>query len=139
MGKKKNKRKKLKTLKKQLEKQLKPKLRPPEKRAKPPLSSQTKTSTSEVTNRKPTAGTIRSVIFTLKCTETSCKKKEMQNNKKHNLEITTTPPKITSYFLKITSFTSFLLDFWILFGFGFLTYRFWIIGFFSTDFSRINK
>merc|ERR1711997_265499 len=30
-------------------------------------SFQTKTSTSEVTNRKPTAGTIRSAIFTLKC------------------------------------------------------------------------
>merc|ERR1712046_128278 len=89
--KKKNKRKKLKTPRRQLEKQLKPKLRSPQLRAKPPLSFQTKTSTSEVTNRKPTAGTVRSVIFTLKCTETSCKQRKYKYKKTHNLITTTSP------------------------------------------------
>merc|ERR1712173_197723 len=78
--KKKNKRKKPKTPRKQL----KPKLRSPQLRAKPPLSSQIRTSTSEVTNKKPTAGTVRSVIFTLKCTETSCKKGNIKKQKKNN-------------------------------------------------------
>merc|ERR1739838_761304 len=81
-----------------------------EKRAKPPLSFQTKTSTSEVTNRKPTAGTIRSVIFTLKCTETSCKKRKYNKNNNNNFSLP------TNYFLLLIT-SSFLLDFWILFGF----------------------
>merc|ERR1712173_507541 len=74
--KKKNKRKKPKKPKKLLENKLKPKLKPPEKKAEPPILFQTKISTRELTNRKLTAGTVRSVIFTLKCTETSCKQRK---------------------------------------------------------------
>merc|ERR1712173_228853 len=115
------------------------KLKPPEKKAKPPLLSQTRTSTSEVTNRKPTAGTVSSAIFTLKCTETSCKKGNIQKKTINNNRKTT----IHNHPIILHSFL--LLFYWIL-PFEFLTSDFWIFkdflrifhGFFK-DFSRINK
>ena len=73
--KRKSKRGRPKKLRKKLEKRLKLKPRLLKPRAKPLLLSQTRTSTRGVTNRRPIAGTVRSVIFTSKCTETSCENK----------------------------------------------------------------
>merc|ERR1712027_253703 len=112
--KKRNKRKKPKKPKKLLEN----KLKPTEKKAKPPLLFQTKKSTRELTNRKLTAGTVRSVIFTLKCTETSCKQRKYKNSNNLKTQPTNTQPTIIIIPQKNTSFTSFLLDFMILFGFS---------------------
>merc|ERR1712157_398248 len=65
------------------------KLRPrlPGRRAKPLLLCQIRTSTREAMSRRPTVGTVRSVICTLRCIETSCKQKKQQlhNNLDHNI------------------------------------------------------
>merc|ERR1712026_280509 len=63
------------------------KLRPrlPGRRAKPLLLCQIRTSTREAMSRRPTVGTVRSVICTLRC-KTSCKKKQqLHNNLDHNI------------------------------------------------------